>query len=669
MDFPHLTSPGAIGSLELPNRIAMCPMGILFSEEDGSVGDREAAFYERRARGGAGLLIQGTACVAYPQGANHERMPAVSDDRYLPGMERLVAGVHRQGGRIAAQLNHMGFYSFLDLVEGRPRLVPFEPGRPSPDALTFLAPREEMAAMSAPFLAPGAELGFRVADEDDIAWVVDRFAEAAARCVRAGYDGLELHAGHGYLLDQFLSPRNTRTDGWGGDLEGRARLLLTVIGAIRERVGATYPLWMRINAREYHREVGEVFEEQCAVVAMAQAAGIDAVHVTAYANTDVATSATDSYAPHVVGDLPGFAAEVRRRTGLPVITYGRYEPEEAEGILAEGGADVIAFGRRLLADPDLPRRLAAGAREEIRPCAYQYRCIGNIALRERAECTVNPTLGRESDPALAVAGPRRVLVVGGGPAGMEVARLLAGAGAEVRLQEAAEGLGGRLADAGALDGPLGQLRDWLEGQVRAAGVEVVCGRPVSDAGDAAGFDDVVVATGASWAPVDPALPGALGVADLGSWLRADDDTVGARLAVVGVGKAGLAIARAAVDRGRSVVLVSPEAYVAPQLGMPGRARMVADYLAAGGELVTRAAASWDGSTLRIEPATGEPEERSVDTAIVADPVPVPTPAWAVGIAAPVRVHLLGDASGPAALVGAFHGAADVARTIATEALA
>ena len=107
MDFPHLTSPGAIGSLELPNRIAMCPMGILFSEEDGSVGDREAAFYERRARGGAGLLIQGTACVAYPQGANHERMPAVSDDRYLPGMERLVAGVHRQGGRIAAQLNHM----------------------------------------------------------------------------------------------------------------------------------------------------------------------------------------------------------------------------------------------------------------------------------------------------------------------------------------------------------------------------------------------------------------------------------------------------------------------------------------------------------------------------------------------------------------------------------
>ncbi|MBL8778353.1 MAG: hypothetical protein JNK12_20615 [Acidimicrobiales bacterium] len=667
MDFPHLTSPGAIGTLTLPNRIAMCPMGILFGEEDGSVGDREAAFYERRARGGAGLLIQGTACVAYPHGANHERMPAVSDDRYLPGMERLVAGVHRQGGRIAAQLNHMGFYAFLDLVEGRGRLVPFEPARPSPDALSFLAPREEMAAMSAPFLAPGAELGFRVADEDDIAWVVDRFAEAAERCVRAGYDGLELHAGHGYLLDQFLSPRNTRTDGWGGDLEGRARLLLTVIGAIRERIGATFPLWMRINAREYHREVGEVFEEQCAVIDLAQAAGIDAVHVTAYANTDVATSATDSYAPHTVGDLPGFAAEVRRRTGLPVITYGRYEPEEAERILADGGADVIAFGRRLLADPDLPRLLAGGEREAIRPCAYQYRCIGNIALRERAECSINADLGRESEPALALGGSRRVLVVGGGPAGMEVARLLAGAGADVRLQEAAGALGGRLADAGALDGPLAQLRDWLEAQVRAAGVEVVCGRPFDDPAGAEGFDDVVVATGASWQPADPALPGALGVADLGAWLREDDGTVGARVAVVGVGKAGLAIARAAVDRGRTVVLVSAEAYVAPQLGMPGRARMVADYLAAGGELLTRAAPSWDGSTLRVDVGGGELQERAVDTVILADPVPVPTPAWADGIVAPTRVHVLGDAAGPGALVGAFHGAADLARTIATAA--
>lgn len=660
MDFPHLTSPGAIGSLQVPNRIAMCPMGILFSEDDGSVGDREAAFYERRARGGVGLLIQGTACVAYPRGANHARMPAVSDDRYLPGMERLVAGVHRQGGRIAAQLNHMGFYSFLDLIEGRPRLVPFEPARPAPDALSFLAPREELQAMSAPFLDPAAELGFRVADEDDLAWVVSCFADAAERCVRAGYDGLELHAGHGYLLDQFLSPRNTRTDGWGGDLDGRARLLLTVIGAIRERVGAAFPLWMRVNAREYHREVGESFEEQCAVIERAQAAGIDGVHVTAYANTDVATSATDSYAPHVVGDLPGFAAEVRRRTGLPVITFGRFEPDEAERILAEGGADLVAFGRRVLADPDLPRKLAAGASDDVRPCAYQYRCIGNIALRESASCTVNAELGREYEAGPGDATGRRVLVVGGGPAGMEVARLLAGAGATVRLQEAAETLGGRLADAAALDGPLAQLLAWLERQVHAAGVEVVCGRPFSDPADAGGFDDVVVATGASWAPVDPALPGALGVADLGGWLRRDDATVGDRVAVVGVGRAGLAIARAAVDRGRTVVLVSPEGYVAPQLGMPGRARVVADYLAAGGELVTSATATLTGSTLRIEPARGEPQVREVDTVVLADPATVPTPAWAEGAAAPARVHVLGDAAGPGALVGAFHGAADLA---------
>ncbi len=204
--------------------------------------------------------------------------------------------------------------------------------------------------------------------------------------------------------------------------------------------------------------------------------------------------------------------------------------------------------------------------------------------------------------------------------------------------------------------------------MRAAGTEVVCDRPFSDPAEAEGFDDVVVATGASWAPEHPGLPGALGVADLGPWLRRDDDTVGARLAVVGVGEAGLAVARAAVDRGRTVVLVSPEGYVAPGLGMPGRARVVADYLAAGGELATFATASLDGSTLRVDVAKAEPQEQPVDTVIVADPVPVPTPAWAEGITA-ARVHVLGDAAGPGGLLGAFHGAADLARTIATGASA
>ncbi|MHB1584924.1 MAG: oxidoreductase, partial [Acidimicrobiales bacterium] len=418
--FPHLLAPGRIGSLELRNRIVLCPMGHLFGNDDGSVGENEAAFYEARARGGAGLLIVGTACVAYPRGTNHPRMPAVSDDRYLPGMRELADRVHRHGARLAAQLNHMGTYSFLDMLQGHQRLVPSRPAPPRQDRLSAMFTPGEVDAMVAPFADPSAELGYRVADEDDLAWVIDRFADAADRCRRAGYDGVEVHAGHGYLIDEFLSPRNTRDDRWGGTIEGRARLLVEVVRAVRARVGPDYPVWIRINARERHHEVGEHFDDQCRAIELAIAAGIDAVHLTAYANTDVATSATDSYAPHVVGSLADDAASVRARVAVPVITFGRFEPDDAERVVADGKADFVAMGRKLLADPDLPAKLASGRVDDIRPCIYHYRCLGNIALRTPARCVVNPATGLEHDLRLEpTAARRRVLVAGGGPAGLE----------------------------------------------------------------------------------------------------------------------------------------------------------------------------------------------------------------------------------------------------------
>lgn len=656
---PQLLAPGRIGSLELRNRMAMCPMGVLLSNEDGSVSDTEVAYFEARARGGVGLVIVGTTCIAHPRGTNHPRMQAVSDDRFLPGLRRLTAAVHAQGAKIAAQLNHMGFYSFQDILEGRQRLVPFEPAPMRPEPLSYLAPPADLAAMGEPFMAPGSDPSFRVADEDDIAWVIEQYAAAADRCRRAGYDGLELHAGHGYLIDQFLSPRNTRTDGWGGDVEGRARLLLEVVAAIRARVGDDFPLWIRINAREYHREVGETFEDQCRVMELARDAGVDAIHLTAYANTDVATAATDSYAPHRVAELPGFAARVRERVGLPVIAFGRVEVDEAEALLRDGAADVVAFGRRLLADPDLPAKIAAGTPEAVRPCAYQYRCIGNIGLRRSVACTINADLGHEHDPLPAAGGPGRTLVVGGGPAGLETARLLAAAGADVVVAERSDTLGGTLRTAARVDPLLGGYLEWLLREVTEAGVEVRTGAEV-DLSTVTDVDHVVVATGASWSPGPTAPPGALGVPDLADWIVEDDTTVGDRVAVLGQGKAALSLALLCVDRGRSTTLVSPEPFVAPELGLPGRVQLVQDLLDGGGTLLTSTEVAWDPAGLRVTSGASAGSTLEVDTVLAIGPTAGPAPDPAAG---GVRVHVVGDAAGPAGLVGATTQARDVVREI------
>ena len=368
--FSHLLAPGAIGPMAVRNRIVMTPMGDRLADDDGRVSERQAAYLEARARGGAGLLVIGSVAVAYPEGAYATCQTALSDDRMVPGLAALAERVHRHGARLAAQLVHDGASSLLDVAEGRDVLVPSKPPRIRPDALSAMVTPTELDAMTRPFTTPTSRFGYREATEGDIADVVDRFADAADRARAAGLDGVEVHAGHGYLIDSFLSPvRNRRADGWGGDVTGRARLLVEVLRAVRARVGDDLAVWVRINGEERHVEGGETIDDALVVARLAVDAGADAVHVSAYADPGVGVGVTDAHTPQQAGRNLPMAAAIKAVVDVPVIAVGRLEPEAADRAIADGQADLVAMGRALLADPELPAKLAAGRVDDVRPCS------------------------------------------------------------------------------------------------------------------------------------------------------------------------------------------------------------------------------------------------------------------------------------------------------------
>jgi 2,4-dienoyl-CoA reductase-like NADH-dependent reductase (Old Yellow Enzyme family)/thioredoxin reductase len=665
-DYTLLLSPGRIGTLELRNRIVMCPMGDSLCDPDGTISANQAAYFEARARGGAAMLLVGSMGIAYPKASFDERQVGVSDDRFLDGLVDLTDRVHSHGGRIAAQLVHNGQMSLHDVSKGWPMLVPSVPKPANPDHISMMVTADEVAAMTSPFTQPTSKLDYKVADEADIAEVIEQFVDAAERCVRAGFDGIELHAGHGYLLDEFLTPSmNKRTDGWGGAVENRARLLCDTLRAIRARLGHEFPLWIRINAVEHHKTDGETFDAQLRVIDLAVEAGIDAVHLTAYANTDVATGPTDSYAPHVVGALADYAAVVRARIDLPVITFGRFEPDEAERVLAEGKADFIGMGRKLLADPDLPNKLASGRADDIRPCIYQYRCIGNIFVKESLHCVGNAATGREHDLAMGPsASPRDILVIGGGAAGLEAARVLSGRGHRVTLWDSGTELGGTLRYAALADRLLDLYRGWIIRQVEQAGVDIQLGRSATVADvRALAPDEVVVATGATWGLPD--IPGAdathvFTVPRLEGWLRDGGDDVGARVVLLGGGKPAMSIGAKCIERGRSVAIVEATHVFCGELGLPGRWRLVADIEAAGARLVPNATVeSIEPGAVRVK--VGDVvEDVPADTVIVTAGA-TPEHGLADDLAdAGIVCHVIGDSAGVRRIEGANLDASNLA---------
>ncbi|NLP64855.1 FAD-dependent oxidoreductase [Paraburkholderia sacchari] len=501
--FNHLLAPGQIGSMKLRNRILMSPMGSNLAEPDGYCGERIARYYAARAKGGAAMVIMGSVGVAYPRGSGNQMQVAASDDKFIPGLKLVADAVHEHGCKIALQLQHAGAIAVNEPLRGLPLLVPSVPTQKEMDWTADLTPQENKDMFEA-FFKPGVKIEYQVADEEQLEWLIDSFAKAAVRAKQAGIDGVEIHAGHGYIVSAFLSPSsNKRADRWGGTLENRARLLVEIVKRVRAAVGPDYPVWFRIDGIEHLKNDGITVEDAIEATKLGVAAGADAVHVTMYADASKGISFTEAHTVQQPCKYVPYAAAIKAAISVPVITVGRVEPDQADRFIAEGKFDFLAMARKLLADDELPNKLMAGRPDLIRPCIYCYTCISQIFLGTHSRCAVNARTGFELTTAVEPTSRRKkVLVVGGGPAGMEAARVAALRGHEVNLYDASDRLGGTAFFSSIVYPENGRLIDYLKAQLGELRVNCHLNAKVTpELVQKLKPDTVVVATGASRALV------------------------------------------------------------------------------------------------------------------------------------------------------------------------
>jgi len=493
--FDHLTNPGRIGSLELKNRMVVTAMGINLAEEDGTCGERIVAFHERHAQGGAGLIVMGVTSVAWPEGASIPRSVAISDDQYIPGLTAMTSAAHKHGAKIAAQLHHGGLSAANDMKHGRPLLVPSYPA-PAPSNIADGMLKSELAAFMG---ADTPQPQLQVMTPEDIEKLIAQFGAAAARARAAGFDGVEIHGGHGYMISGFLSPAlNQRDDAYGGSVENRARLLTEVIASVRNNVGDDFAVWCKIDSMEYGRADGITLNDAIATARLAEQTGANAITVSAYHDANRGALHSESNIPHVPNRMVANAAAIKGSVSIPVIASGRIEPDAAEQHMAAGQYDFLGMGRKLLADPDLPNKLAAGTPEAVRPCVYCYCCVSQIYVLKQIKCAVNPETGFERERRLiATDNTRHVAVIGGGPAGMEAARRLSLRGFTVTLIEAGKRLGGTLTMASIAYAPNERLLNWLRREVEKSPIRVMLNTSATPALlKRLNVDEVVVASGA-----------------------------------------------------------------------------------------------------------------------------------------------------------------------------
>lgn len=535
--FKMIFEPGMVNKMKVKNRLVLPPITTNFATEEGAVSDQMIAYYIERAKGGVGTIIVENAQIDYPVGKNVTLQSRLDDDKYIGGFGDLTEAVKVHGTRIILQIQHSGRETTLAITEGN------QPVAPSPIPCGFLKvqPRE----LTIP----------------EIEKLIEKYVNAADRAKRAGFDGVEIHGAHGYLIAQFLDAyTNRRQDEYGGTFEKRMRFPLEIIKRTREKVGPDYPIYFRFCADEFAEGARKIDESIRIAQYMEQEAGVDYLDVSV-GIYESRWAITPPMAFHQ-GCVYELAGRIKEAVSIPVQAVGKIRtPAMAEKILEEGKADFVAIGRTLIADPYWPRKAKEGRIKEIRMCISDLEgCLGHHVFPGlRMRCTVNPDVGRERQfsniqPALK---PKKVIIAGGGPGGLEAARVARLRGHDITLYEKNNALGGlfEITAAAPTKGENLWLKGWYLEQMKLLDVTVKLGKEFTiEEAKREKPDAVILATGAKSVIPDIAGHEKNQIVDSKEFLL-KKVSIPDEVIVVGGSSEGCEVAEFLLELGKSVTIV------------------------------------------------------------------------------------------------------------------
>lgn len=547
--YPHMFSGFQINGMHLKNRIVMAPMGTFSENRNGSPNAKQIEYYRARARGGVGMVLLEGQYTTNKTDPWIDYVTIAGTDEQMQGWALLAEACHAEGAKICLQLScGLGRNAF-----------PFSDDQmvSASEVPSFYMPDKLCRALTI----------------DEVHDIVEHYRIAARNAVRAEADAVEIHAHAGYMIDQFITPAwNKRTDEYGGSFENRMRLLTEIYHAIRGEVGPGYPVLIRLAAAHDFPE-GRTIEETIEIVQYLEKLGIDAFDIDMGCYERKQWIVPSIYA----GDacMVDYAAKIKEAVHVPVLSAGTFTPETAEQALADGKCDIVMFGRQLIADPDMPNKLLEGQEEDVRPCLYCNQiCVGRLYENRVISCAINAQAVFEADyPIVKTASPKKVAVVGGGPGGMEAARVAALQGHQVTLYEKSGALGGQInaAEKPVFKRRLKKFNQWQQLQLEKAGVKVCLNHEINaDSPELAEAERIIVALGA--VPAVPPIPGidGPGVVNVIDAHLNPSLVKGQNIVVCGGGASGCDCALELAMEGRSVTIIEMMDELAPGMIIDNR---------------------------------------------------------------------------------------------------